>query len=64
MTKVPGETLEEYKVRVKSNSDARKVKKADLLHNSDLRRLKGVTPKDLERIIKYTQFYEYLNNEI
>ena len=30
-----------------------RVKKADLQHNSDIRRLKGVRPKDITRIIKY-----------
>ncbi len=57
LTKVPGETYDEYKVRVKMNPDARIVKMADLRHNSDIRRLKGVTPKDIARIAKYHEFY-------
>jgi len=57
MTKVDGETYEEYKERVKSNPDSVKVKMADLRHNSDIRRLKGVTQKDIERIEKYHLFY-------
>jgi (p)ppGpp synthase/HD superfamily hydrolase len=57
LTKVPGETHEEYKARVKSNPDAVKVKMCDLRHNSDIRRLKGVTEKDVKRIAKYHEFY-------
>jgi hypothetical protein len=29
----------------------------DLRHNSDIRRLKGITEKDVARIAKYHQFY-------
>ena len=57
MTKVDGQTYEEYKSLVKANPDAVKVKMADLRHNSDIRRLKGVTQKDIERIEKYHRFY-------
>jgi (p)ppGpp synthase/HD superfamily hydrolase len=57
LTKNVGETYDEYKERVKANPDARKVKMADLRHNSDIRRLKGVTEKDLARIEKYHRFY-------
>jgi len=57
LTKVPGETYDEYKVRVKANPDAIKVKMADLRHNTDIRRLKGVTEKDLARVEKYHKFY-------
>jgi (p)ppGpp synthase/HD superfamily hydrolase len=57
LTKVPGETYDQYKDRVKANPDAIKVKMADLRHNTDIRRLKGVTEKDLARIEKYQRFY-------
>lgn len=57
LTKVPGETYEEYKAKVKSNHDAILVKMQDLRHNSDIRRLKGVTDKDIKRMIKYHEFY-------
>ena len=55
MTKVPGETNEEYLHRLESNIDAVRVKLADLRHNSDIRRLKGVTEKDIARMTKYHQ---------
>lgn len=57
LTKVEGEPYEEYKARVKANPDAVRVKMADLRHNSDIRRLKGVRQKDIERIEKYHRFY-------
>jgi len=30
---------------------------SDLRHNTDIRRLKGITPKDIARIEKYHIFY-------
>ena len=64
LTKVPGQTLEEYKSAVMSNRDAMFVKMADLTHNSDVRRLKGVSDKDLERMAKYQKFYWEIQNEL
>ncbi len=57
MTRMPGETEEEYQARVMSNSDSIKVKLSDLRHNTDIRRLKGITEKDLARLQKYHTFY-------
>lgn len=57
LTKLPGQTLDEYKAGVFSNIDAMRVKLCDLRHNSDIRRLKGVTEKDISRMVKYHNFY-------
>lgn len=57
LTKMPGESYDDYKERVKSNPDAIKVKLCDLRHNTDVRRLKGVTEKDLARMEKYHRFF-------
>ena len=57
MTKLPGQTYEEYKQQVFSNRDSMLVKTSDLRHNTDIRRLKGVTEKDFARMAKYHQFY-------
>lgn len=57
LTKVPGETYDEYKEKVFANEDAMRVKMADLRHNTDIRRLKGATDKDLARTEKYYRFY-------
>jgi hypothetical protein len=53
LTKKKGRTDDEYLNVILSNVDCMRVKKADLQHNSDIRRLKGVRPKDITRIIKY-----------
>lgn len=57
LTKMPGESYDQYKQRVFANEDAMKVKMADLRHNTDIRRLKGVTEKDIVRMEKYNRFY-------
>ena len=58
LTKIPGQTYEEYKAGVMKSTDAMRVKLCDLRHNTDIRRLKGVTEKDNARIAKYHQFYQ------
>lgn len=62
VTKVPGETNDEYMAKIKANSDAIRVKLADLRHNSDIRRLKGVTEKDIKRIEKYHKMFMELKD--
>lgn len=57
LTKQPGQTYEEYKDGVFANRDAMLVKMADLRHNTDIRRLKGVTEKDIARMAKYHTFF-------
>jgi (p)ppGpp synthase/HD superfamily hydrolase len=57
LTKKHGHTYEHYKERVFANEDAMRVKMADLRHNTDIRRLKGVTEKDIARMAKYHLFY-------
>ena len=57
LTKIAGESYEEYKAKVKSNVDSIKVKKSDLKHNTRIDRLRGVTSKDMARIERYFRFY-------
>lgn len=57
LTKMPGQSYDEYKEGVFANVDAMRVKLCDLRHNTDIRRLKGITDKDIERIAKYNRFY-------
>jgi guanosine-3',5'-bis(diphosphate) 3'-pyrophosphohydrolase len=64
LTKVPGETYDEYKERVFQSADAMQVKKCDVRHNSDIRRLKGLTEKDVVRMVKYHQFYTELKERL
>lgn len=60
LTKVKGESFEQYKAKVKANPDSVRVKMADLRHNTDVRRLKGLTVKDFERMQRYCVFYQEL----
>lgn len=53
LTKVPGQTHEEYKAGVLSTHDTIRVKRSDVRHNSDVLRLKGITEKDFKRMQKY-----------
>ena len=64
LTKMPGQSYDEYKQIVFNNPDAMRVKMADLRHNTDIRRLKGITQKDLERLAKYNQFYLELQTKL
>jgi len=57
LTKQAGYSYEDYKKQVFGNIDAMKVKLCDLRHNTDIRRLKGVTEKDIDRMVKYQKFY-------
>jgi hypothetical protein len=61
---MPGESYDQYKERVFANPDAMKVKMADLRHNTDIRRLKGVTEKDIIRMEKYNRFYLELQAKV
>ena len=64
LTKMPGQTHDEYVKGVKSNVDAIAVKLADLRHNSDIRRLKGITDKDVARMKKYNAMYLELKDAL
>lgn len=63
LTKVPGQTNEEYVDGICTNIDAIRVKKCDLRHNMDIRRLKGLTDKDMKRLDKYARTYARLEEE-
>lgn len=62
VTRRKGEDRQVYLNRVKANSIARKVKIADLTHNSDLSRIKNreLTDKDFERRKRYLREMQYL----
>lgn len=62
LTKMPGQTHREYVDGIKTNRDAIAVKLADLRHNSDIRRLKGVSEKDIARLKKYTEMHYELKD--
>ena len=64
LTKQKGYSYEHYKEQVMRNRDAMLVKLADLRHNTDIRRLKGVTEKDMRRMAKYHVFYSELQEKL
>ncbi len=64
LTKVYGESDDGYMARLLGNKDAMRVKLADLRHNSDIRRLKGVTAKDIKRMEKYHNMYLRLSEAL
>ena len=53
----------EYVQAIRVDQIARKVKLADLHHNSDLTRLNVITTQDIERVEKYKQAIEILLNQ-
>jgi len=52
---------DEYIKAISLNTDATKVKLADLKDNSDITRLKGLSKKDFDRMEKYHRSYVYLS---
>ena len=52
--------LEGYIPKICQNYDAIRVKRKDLEHNSDITRLKGITPKDCARMEKYHKAFVML----
>jgi guanosine-3',5'-bis(diphosphate) 3'-pyrophosphohydrolase len=64
LTKQRGQTYEEYKAGVFANPDAMAVKLADLTHNTDVRRLKGVSEKDIQRMARYHTFYLEIRSKL
>lgn len=64
LTKERGYTYDQYKAKVFANRDAMQVKLADLRHNTDVRRLKGVSEKDIQRMAKYHEFYLQLQQRL
>lgn len=60
LTHDPSEPYFDYVARIKGNALARRVKIADLCHNSDLSRLDVVTDRDRARVRKYARALELL----
>ena len=63
MTHLSGVPYMDYVAKIKENPIARRVKLADLKHNSDLSRLECITPYDIERAEKYKQAIKLLESE-
>lgn len=66
ITHLPNEPYEDYIKRINispfCNYAPRRVKKADLEHNSLILRMKGLRAKDFARLEKYHKAYTYLSD--
>jgi (p)ppGpp synthase/HD superfamily hydrolase len=62
LTHDPADTYKQYIEKMVNNYDVIRVKRKDLTHNSCTTRLKGVRPKDLDRIEKYHRAYRFLGD--
>jgi len=62
LTHIDGVSYMNYIKIIALNSDARLVKMADLQHNSDIMRMKGLRKKDFERLEKYHTAMAYLKD--
>lgn len=60
LTHDKGEPYDAYVRRISTNKDAARVKLEDLRDNSDITRLKGIRPKDFERVEKYHRAFLFL----
>lgn len=61
LTHKKGISYDDYIKLVALHPDCVKVKMADLKHNSDITRLKGLTKKDFDRMEQYHKSYVYLS---
>lgn len=60
LTNIEGETFEEKVARISQFHETIIIKKADIRHNSDIRRLKGLRDKDFARMQGYHKLYARL----
>ena len=63
LTKPLDDNYFDYVRHVAENPIAKKVKLADLMHNSDISRISDITEADLARLKKYKKALEILMNE-
>jgi (p)ppGpp synthase/HD superfamily hydrolase len=62
LTHDPNTPYDEYIKAISVSRDAAEIKKADLEHNSNITRLKGVRKKDFDRLEKYSRAFIYLSD--
>jgi len=62
LTHDPKVSYDDYIHAMAHNMDAVAVKKADLIDNSNITRLKGLRKKDFDRLEKYHRAFVYLSN--
>jgi (p)ppGpp synthase/HD superfamily hydrolase len=62
VTKIDGESYEDFVKRAAANPIGRRVKLADLTDNSDLSRIASPTAKDHERLARYQRAIAYIRS--
>lgn len=62
VTKIEGESYEDFVKRAAANPVGRRVKLADLTDNSDLTRIASPTPKDFDRLARYERAIAYIRS--
>ena len=62
ITKKKDQEYFSYLKSIKDNSIAKKIKIEDLKHNSDLKRLRSITQKEIDRAIRYKKAIDYLSS--
>lgn len=62
LTHLKGETYDDYIMRISVSARARAIKMADLDHNSQIHRMKGLREKDMARLAKYHKAYAFLRD--
>ena len=64
LTHYDDETYDEYIKRITVNKHAILIKMADLRHNSNINRMKGLREKDFQRLEKYHRAYKTLETAL
>lgn len=64
LTKIQGQDHDQYLKGILGSFDACRVKLADLRHNTDVRRLKGISEKDLKRVAKYHKMHMQIESMV
>lgn len=62
LTRREEESYEAFVARAGANTIARRVKRADIAHNMDLRRLEELRPNDVERLQRYHRALKQLSD--
>ena len=62
LTHVKGQYYADYILKISKNKIATRIKLADLKHNSNIMRLKGIDEKDIEHMKKYHTSFLFLTN--
>lgn len=63
LTHKPNQSYVDYIIEISKNALATRVKMQDLYDNSDLRRMKGATQKDFDRMTKYQMCHHFLEGK-